>query len=344
MGLLDWLTKPKDPALVAAREQAQRRQDHVIDSLRVHRVPDHIRERLEASRKGTAPWLATLKPAELLIARSHGIRPIAAVSATCWMHYGYSWTEGHAQGWESALNRLRAEARAAGANAVLDVKMHTLPLYVENSMDFSLTGTAVRVDGMEASLEPVIATVPALEFVKLLEAGVVPTGIAIGAHFEWLNNYSGRATISSWAGNQENTSLTMLWHRVRQSAHRHLVESAVKQGNGVLAHVNFRQIFEVEQNDTKRYLARYIVAATTIEEARTKKPGIEAMSPKDLKHRTLVSQHHGAPIPFDISMMVDMHAGKSPLALRSSHHRAYQAVDEDQADDDDDDSNEDGAI
>jgi len=36
------------------------------------------------------------------------------------------------------------------------------------------------------SNEPIVATVAALEFVKLLEADVVPTGIAIGAHYEWL--------------------------------------------------------------------------------------------------------------------------------------------------------------
>jgi len=53
--------------------------------------------------------------------RSHGIKPVAAVSATCWLHYGWSWTEGHMQGWDAAIKRLQAEAKAAGANAgVLD--------------------------------------------------------------------------------------------------------------------------------------------------------------------------------------------------------------------------------
>lgn len=33
------------------------------------------------------------------------------------------------------------------------------------------------------------ATVPALEFVRLLEMGIVPTGIAIGARYEWLGGY-----------------------------------------------------------------------------------------------------------------------------------------------------------
>ena len=135
--------------------------------------------------------MATLTPAELSIVRSHGLRPIAAVAATCWLHYGWSWTEGHAQGWETALKRLGDEAKACGANAVLDVKMRTIGVPLGESMDYSLVGTAVKVDGLPASSAPIIATVPALEFVKLLEADVVPTGIAIGAHYEWLSDWRG---------------------------------------------------------------------------------------------------------------------------------------------------------
>jgi Putative heavy-metal-binding len=87
---------------------------------------------------------------------------------------------GPCAGVATALRRLREEAWAAGANAVLDVKMRTISSYVENSMDFTLVGTAVYVEGLPPSGEPIVATVPALEFVKLLEADVVPTGIAIG--------------------------------------------------------------------------------------------------------------------------------------------------------------------
>jgi hypothetical protein len=43
--------------------------------------------------------------------------------------------------------------------------------------------TAVSTEGPEPSGEPIVATVLALEFVKLLEADVVPAGIALGAHY-----------------------------------------------------------------------------------------------------------------------------------------------------------------
>src|SRR5215470_7835029 len=257
MGLFDFLKGPS-PEDLARRAEHNARIADIQRCLQSGDVPASIKTRLEGARNGTLPWVATLTPAELSIVRSHGLRPIAAVSATCWLHYGWSWTEGHAQGWELALRRLREEAGAAGANAVLDVKMRTIPLSGENSMDFTLIGTAVSVEGLPPSNDPIVATVPALEFVKLLEADVVPTGIAVGAHFEWLTDWN-RSTNLAWMGNIESDQLSQLWERVRRQAHYQLREHAKSQGNGVLAHLNFSQMFEKEVNEKKRYLARHIV-------------------------------------------------------------------------------------
>jgi len=235
-----------------------------------------------------------------MIARSHGLRPISAVSATCWLHYGWSWTEGHAQGWDAALQRLKAEAKAAGANAVLDVKMRTIPLGVDNSMDFTLIGTAVYVEGLPASADPIVATVPALEFVKLLEADVVPTGIAVGAHYEWMSDWRGVAS-RAWMGNIESNALSHLWETVRRRAHANLRSHAAGQGNGVLAHLNFSQMFEREggENQPKQYLARHIVIATTVDARR------------------------GQPFKHEVKIALDVHAGRSPLNTSSRHHQSY---------------------
>jgi len=292
----------KNPEAKAAEQESQRRQMDILMNLRAGRVPSGALERLQGAASGTKPWMATLSPAELMIARSHGLKPIAAVSATCWLHYGWSWTLGHAQGWDTALDRLAQEARACGANAVLDVKMRTIPLGVENSMDFTLIGTAVKVEGLPASSDPIIATVPALEFVKLLEADVVPTGIAIGAHYEWLSDWRNSAN-QAWMGNSESRQLSSLWETVRERAHAQLRESARPRGNGVLAHLNFSQMFEreTEVNDRKitEYLARHIVIATTVDARR------------------------GTPLPHEFKMVVDMHAGKTPLTGTARHHQSY---------------------
>src|SRR5690242_12303356 len=113
MGLFDLFRRPSDEEL-ARRADHQRRQGEMLDFLASGELPSDIAARLRDARGGRAPWTATLTPAELLIARSHGLRPIATVSATCWLHYGWSWTLGHSEGWTKALQRLKDEARAAG--------------------------------------------------------------------------------------------------------------------------------------------------------------------------------------------------------------------------------------
>jgi hypothetical protein len=305
MGLFDFL-KPAAPQDSAAA----RRQADILMSLRGGRVPTATLDRLTESAAGTKPWMATLTPAELGIARSHGLKPIAAISATCWLHYGWSWTQGHSQGWETALERLAQEAKACGANAVLDVKMRTIKVEAGESMDFTLIGTAVKVEGLPPSADPIIATVPALEFVKLLEADVVPTGIAIGAHYEWLQDWRGNAN-QAWMGNVESWQLSNLWETVRQRAHAQLRESARPRGNGVLAHLNFSQMFEREREQGevkfKEYLARHIVIATTVDARK------------------------GTPLPHDIKMVVDMHDGKTPLTGTKRHHQSYATNEQDGA-------------
>jgi hypothetical protein len=299
MSLFDRFKGPS-PEQKAAQAEAAHRQADILMSLRGNRVPTATLQRLQDTRSGKLPWVATLTPAELMIARSHGLRPISAVSATCWLHYGWSWTEGHAQGWNLALARLKEEAKAAGANAVLDVKMRTLPLGIDNSMDFTLVGTAVHVEGLAPSPDPIVATVPALEFVKLLEAGVVCTGIAVGAHYQWMSDWRRSAT-GIWLGNRESVDLSRLWEGVRQQAHAQLRMHAGNQGNGVLAHVNFSQMFEQEAGDNqpKRFLARHIVIATTVDAGR------------------------GNPIPHEIKIAVDVHAGRTPLTGTRRHHQSY---------------------
>jgi uncharacterized protein YbjQ (UPF0145 family) len=295
------LFKGPDAETLARQAAAEVRQQQIITAIRGNRLPEHIQARLQASRDGKAPWIATLTPAELQIVRSHGVRPIAAVSASCWLHYGWSWTNGHREGWQAALKRLREEARAAGANAVLDVKMRTVPVETEHSMDFTLIGTAVHIDSLPEGYDPVIATVPALEFVKLLEVGIVPRGIAIGAEYQWLTDWQGSTKNLFWNGNTEVGLLSQLFQKVRAEALRQLHRDAQRQGSGCLAHIHFSQMFEGEQNEKKAYLGRYIVIATVIDQ----------MGARAITH--------------DFRMCVDMRSGKTPLTGTTRHHQSYES-------------------
>ncbi|MEI9981975.1 MAG: hypothetical protein WDN69_01425 [Aliidongia sp.] len=270
-------------AIQAANE---RRQADILNSLQKGTVPSATRERLKGARSGTLPWTATLSPAELLIVRSHGLRPIASVSATCWLHHGWSWTEGHAQGWETALRRLREEAKAAGANAVLDVKMRTIPLHREqHRFHADRHGRPRRRPAAEPGADRRDRNRPWNSSSWSMPMSCRPgspsarsmTGSTIGAI---------RPVGPGWAIPNRLRSAGF-WETIRQRAHAELRRSASGQGNGVLAHINFSQMFEFEggEKKPKRYLGRHIVVATTVD-AR-------------------------AAIPFEheITMVVDVHAG-----------------------------------
>lgn len=292
------------------------------DALKRDSLPKFVSDRLKGAGAGRGAWVATMTPAELLLARSHGIRPVATVSGTCWYSYGWSWTEGHAEGWHEALARLRREAAAAGANAVVDVRMRTLRHRVSSSMDFTLIGTAVRLDHLPPGKDPVIATVPALEFVRLLEADVVPVGIAVGACYDWLNNITGgfvggmtysqrgwgtsgwetQSQMQSWS-NQPLHELTEFWESIRRQAHADLRRAAGSQGNGVLAHTHFGQLIRREQDkQPPAYLGRHIVIGTVVDTRRA------------------------AELPHAIEQVIDMRDEQSPLNTPGApRHSGYEA-------------------
>jgi hypothetical protein len=256
-----------------------------------------------------------MTPAELALARHKGIRPLTMVSGTCWYHYGWSWTEGHAEGWHLALARMQQEAIAVGANAIVDVKMRKIKLATGDSMDFTVLGTAVRVSGLEASRHPVVATVPALEFVRLLEAGIVPVGIAIGARYDFLypgSSYSANLMQGgTWSfANAELPELGQFWENILRFALFELRNDAERQGGGVLAHTHFGQILKIEEggDSPPRFLGRHIVIGTVVDSARF------------------------AGIPHEIRTVVDMRGELSPLLSAAPHgHNAYPVREEEGA-------------
>jgi uncharacterized protein YbjQ (UPF0145 family) len=297
-----WRNSPSDPDAAAA---TARRTEQWRQALEGGTLPEFVAERLAEASSGRAPWLSTMSPAELLLARSHGIRPVATVSGTCWFHYGFSWTKGHAEGWHTALARMRQEAVAAGANAIVDVKLRTIHLTVGASMDYTVVGTAVRIDGLPPSADPVIATVPAIEFVRLLEAGIVTTGVAIGAHYDWLTAGMATFTGGAFGMNGACQELTRFWEGIRRQAIDELRADAGRLGNGVLAHTHFGQLIRVDRDkQPPQVLGRHIVIGTAVQCRRSDA------------------------VPHAITPVVDMRDDLSPLHGGRPHgHDAYVEAD-----------------
>ncbi len=299
---MGWFSDP-DPEVANRKADAAQRGADWADALGRGTLPGFVEQRLDLARTGKLPWLSTMSPAELLLARSHGIRPVATVSGTCWYHYGWSWTEGHAEGWHKALDRMRQEATAAGANAIVDVKLRTINLPGTGaSMDYTVLGTAVTIDGLPPSPDPVIATVPAIEFVRLLEAGIVTTGVAIGARYDWLTT-TGWSTFGSYGMNGDLRDLSRFWDGIRRDAIADLERDTARLGNGVLAHTHFGQLFKVERDkQPTQMLGRHIVIGTAVQCGR-----------RD-------------PVPHDITMVIDMRDDLSRLNDPAGHgHTAYGA-------------------
>jgi len=96
------------PAEAAAKAAAIARGQAWENAFATRGLPEFVETRLKAAGSGGAPWLSTMTAAELLLARSHGLRPLATVSGTCWYQFGASWTEGHEAGWATALARISA--------------------------------------------------------------------------------------------------------------------------------------------------------------------------------------------------------------------------------------------
>jgi hypothetical protein len=309
---MSWFRKGAGtPEDAHAAQMAQYRQDAWAYALERNELPEFVEERLKAASDRKVPWLSTMTPAELLLGKTHGVRPLATVSGTCWFHFGMSWTEGHVDGWDNAIARLKREALAVGANAVVDVEMRTVHSPLAGSMDFTVFGTAVRIDGLPASTDPAIATVSAMDFVRLLEMGITVCGIAVGAEFDYLENswggYSGgynggyASSISgptntvarqlrAFGGNVNVEELSELWQRVRRKAHARLRARTAQTGNGVLARVNFGQLLRVERDKMPPdYLGRQIVIGTVVDTVRA------------------------SAIPHDIDMVIDMRDELSPL-------------------------------
>ncbi len=245
-------------------------------ALDADRLPDFVIQRLANTRNRKLPWVSTTSIGSLLAMRTHGIRPAGMVSGNCWLNFGFSWTKGHSAGWHTAISRMVEEAVMLGANAIVDVRMRVSRLAElgHEQMDFAVYGTAVTVDSLPPSKAPLVATVSALEFVRLLEAGIVPVGLAIGAHYDWLYqpSYQRQGMLTGMAVspyfNRELTTVSMFVNRVRQAAYGLLASDGARLGTGVLARTQFSELlyFEPDENyPAGRCMYRHIAMGTAVQ-------------------------------------------------------------------------------
>lgn len=136
----------------------------------------------------------------------------------------------------AAVDRMTAECAALGGHGVVGVRLERGP-FTLGGLEFTAIGTAVRAVSAAARLRvPFTSAVSGQDFARLVMAGWVPAGLALGVsiaarHDDWVTVGQTR-----WgAGNTEVTGYTQLVNDARHDARRQL-EADVKRlgGEGVV--------------------------------------------------------------------------------------------------------------
>jgi uncharacterized protein YbjQ (UPF0145 family) len=157
--------------------------------------------------------------------------------------------------WNTALQRLLAEAAAVGADGVVGITptRRRVPGSVSDD-EFVLLGTAVRARGGVRPRRPFATDLGGDRFAALLRAGWVPTGfsmtVAVGVrHDDWATQQAA----SVWNGNQEVPGYTQLVHDTRRATRDQFGRSLARLGseNAIVSDMRMR-IWEVEPSENHR--------------------------------------------------------------------------------------------
>jgi uncharacterized protein YbjQ (UPF0145 family) len=152
--------------------------------------------RQQAAGSGRQAFASDLSVAAFALCHRIGLEPISQVMGSSIYQVGYqpaTWpmmmgggvitelqtlSEAWNEARRRALNRLELEARAAGAHAVVGVKVQrNAHDWAEGAIEYALTGTAVRRGDRPAPAQPVLTELSVADFVNLLRAGIEPAGI-----------------------------------------------------------------------------------------------------------------------------------------------------------------------
>jgi uncharacterized protein YbjQ (UPF0145 family) len=137
---------------------------------------------------------------------------------------------------DAAIDRMTAQCAALGGHGVVGVRL-SRGRFALGGLEFTAIGTAVRAPGAAAAPRvPFTSDVSGQDFARLITAGWVPAGLALGIALG--SRHDDRATARQarpWAGNAEMAGWTELVNQSRKDARRRL-EADVRQlgGEGVV--------------------------------------------------------------------------------------------------------------
>ncbi len=212
-----------------------------IEALEAGGIPLAAQARLDDLRKrGGRFFTSDLTSNEFLLIRRAGFRPLSQVMGSCFYNIGWQWmpggsgygssswrgayTEGQTveletqtEAWNEArrlaVGRLAEEAKRAGADAVVGVRLQRGGFdWAAGLIEFTAVGTAVRSERFELGPEPVLSNLTGQQFAALFEHGYWPVGLiaatTVGYVMTGWRQQSSAGGFLSGRQNQELTDFT----------------------------------------------------------------------------------------------------------------------------------------
>ncbi len=128
-----------------------------------------------------------------------------------------------------ALDRLTEEARAVGADAVVGVEIRRGEHdWAAGSVDFVVSGTAIRLPGSDGGGWPVLSDLSIGDYWKLHQAGYAPVGLvaATAVFFVSPSSRTQWTRFTTTGRNQELTDYTQGFYAARETALRYISSQA----------------------------------------------------------------------------------------------------------------------
>jgi uncharacterized protein YbjQ (UPF0145 family) len=220
-GKTDLETRQSPDSVAEEREQELSRE-------RIERggIPPAAERRLQATGAGALPFSSTLSVGEFALSSKLGLRPVGQVMGASVHQVGYQYLpEGSSwggeviceldvvsQAWDDArrlaLNRLREEARQAGADAVVGVSVKSgVHDWAEGAIDYLVSGTAVRLPDSRGAVDPILSDLSGQEYWQLYQAGYMPAGLVMATAAVFVSPSQGMQ-MQRWITTYQNQELS----------------------------------------------------------------------------------------------------------------------------------------
>ncbi|MHB2016660.1 MAG: heavy metal-binding domain-containing protein [Candidatus Xenobia bacterium] len=214
-------------------------------------VPKSAEDRLRAQTTRKKPFFAAnLSVNELGLVRKTEYHAVGQVMGSSIYHLGWqftpstwgSWgnsqeldtlTQAHLHARTLALDRIKWETRLLNAHGVVGVRFdRKMYDWGTHLIEFSLMGTAIRIEGAPPTDNPFVSDVSGEEFYQLWQAGFAPVGFAYGNCFwyqvaSWGNT---QASQGLFTRNQELSDFSRAVQNAQWKAKRRMEQSCLDAG------------------------------------------------------------------------------------------------------------------